>query len=450
MAQALPGPPSHPRHGDVDRHARPPALMLTASQRGQYERACAFVTPEGLAETTAFLVDIPSPTGEEGPLARAVVERLRGQGIDASEQRLDERQSNAVARIAGSGGKPSLLLYAPTDTVTSNSAEEDLPWAGPELLPEMRAQAHIADGFVSGLGAQNPKGHGACAMVALHAIRQADVPLAGDLLLGLGAGGMPTNARPGMREDSGHGVGCAYMLDHGQRPDYAIIAKSGWAVSWEEVGLAWYEVTVGGGHTYVGSRHLLPYSNAIANAAKVVEALESWFPLWAEEHRSGLVAPQGVVSFIQAGWERMPAFTPAQCRLRFDLRLSPRTPVEEADAAVTAQLEAIGARHGLDLVWRRLVVIPGSHTPPDNPIIRTCIEAWEYLEGRPHTAVPGLSGATDANILRGHGVPTARIGLPKANIPGIDFQRGMNTVSVDDMVRLTHHLLYAAVATCCA
>src|SRR3546814_8057922 len=96
------------------------------------------------------------------------------------------------------------------------------------------------------------------------------------------------------------------MLRQGPKPDYAVIAKSGWSVSCDEVVLAWYEVNVAGAHSYVGSRHLLPYSNAIANAGKVVADLEEWFPIWTETHRSGLVAPQGVVSFIESGWRRMP------------------------------------------------------------------------------------------------------------------------------------------------
>src|SRR3546814_21194230 len=73
--------------------------------------------------------------------------------IDAQEQALDARQSNAFAILRGTGARASLMLYAPTDTVTSNSADEDTPWAAAELLPEMRAEAVVADGLISGLGA---------------------------------------------------------------------------------------------------------------------------------------------------------------------------------------------------------------------------------------------------------------------------------------------------------
>lgn len=405
--------------------------------------------PDEIAKTAAFLVDIPSPTGQEGALARAVVSRLGRQGICAREQELDDKQSNAWAVLRGKKTQPSLLLYSPVDTVTSDDADEDLPWAGPTMLPEMQARSQVRDGHVFGLGAQNPKGHAACVISAFEAIAMSGVQLEGDLMLGLGAGGMPTNARPSMRPDSGHGVGCSHMIEAGERPDYAVIAKSGWAVSWEEVGLAWYEVQVRGTHTYVGSRHLLPYVNAIGKAAKVIVELEDWFPEWSDHHRSGLVAPQGVVSFIQSGWERMPAFTAALCRFRFDLRVSPRTTAEEVDFAVSKKLRELAAKHLVDLDWSQLVFIPGTTTSPESPIVKVAVEGWEHLEGKSHTPIYGMSGATDANILRLAGIPTARIGLPKANLPGIDFQAGMNTVSVNDMVRLAKHLIYAAVATCC-
>ena len=410
--------------------------------------ATALATPERLADTLRLLVDTPSPTGDEGPLARSIVARLGKAGIRAEEQALDARQSNALATLPGTGGGPSLLLYSPIDTVTSNDEAEDLPWANARMRRDMRAKSWVEGDILYGLGAQNPKGHAACVLAAGEALRSSGAQLAGDLHLGFGAGGMPTNARPTARKDSGHGVGCARMLRERVMPDMAVIAKSGWSVSWEEVGLAWFLIRVFGTHTYVGSRHLLPYRNAIADAARLVERLEAWFPDWAERHRSGLVAPQGVVSHIEAGWSRMPAFTPAECRLQIDLRVSPRSSKGEVESQFGEFMEQAKRELALDCCWRNTVFIPGTHTPPGHPIMQTCIRAWEALQGEAHQAVAGLSGATDANILRMAGVPTARIGLPKANLPDIDFQLGMNAASLTDMKRLTDCLIRVAVEIC--
>jgi succinyl-diaminopimelate desuccinylase len=422
--------------------------MLDSSLERACARAFERVRQDRLAEALARIIDIPSPTGEEGPLAREIVSLLRQCGVAAKEQVVQGAQSNAVGVLRGTGNGHSLLLYSPIDTVTSNDSSEDLPWAGQTLRRDMTARSWREGDTVFGLGAQNPKAHAACILVAAEALAATEAPLRGDLLVGFGAGGMPTDSRPGQPPDTGHGVGCAHMLRSTPRPDYAIIAKTGWFVSWEEVGLAWYEVRVRGTHTYVGSRHLLPYVNAIRQAARVVERLEAWFPTWAEAHRDGLVAPQGVVSFIEAGTERTAAFTPAECRVRFDLRLSPRTAPEAADQAVERLLRELATDFEIDLTWRRLVAIPGTTTSPDNWIIRSSIESWEALSGMSHEPILGLSGATDANILRRHGIPTARVGLPKAPIAGLDFQLGMNAAHLAHMEQLTKFLIRTALITC--
>jgi len=95
--------------------------------------------------------------------------------------------------------------------------------------------------------------------------------------------------------------------------------------------------------------------------------------------------------------------------------------------------------------------IPGTSTPPDNWVVQTCIRSWEIIEGKSHEPLLKTSGATDANILRNRGVPTARIGMPKAiDDQGIevDFAMGMNASDVRHMNRLTRLLVHSAVATC--
>ncbi|MFD3925415.1 M20 family metallopeptidase [Streptomyces sp. NPDC058614] len=410
------------------------------------------VTGDRLRELITGLVDIPSPTGDEGPLATHIADTLKAAGCRSAVQPLDDRQANAWARLDGDGTGPDLMLYAPIDTLTVGEESEDLPWIGPELRDDMRPRATVYDDLVVGLGASNPKGHAACVMMAAEAIALAGIPLTGDLVVAFGAGGMPTNARPGSRRNTGQGVGCSFLLEQGLWTDYAVIAKPGWTVSWDEVGLVWFEVTVRGTHTYVGSRHRLPYDNAIARAGEVTRYLEEWFVQYAERHTIGTVAPQGIVSSVRGGWPRMAAVTPAACTLMVDLRIGPDTTPMHAKREFTAALDAIRDKlPGLDVTAEMVLAIPGTRTPPDNWINRSATAAWEAFEGRAHEAIRGNSGATDANILRGRGIPTVRVGMPKvseAETPfDIDFARGMNTVSVRAMERLTRHLIRTAVDT---
>ncbi|GAB2898398.1 M20 family metallopeptidase [Streptomyces mayteni] len=425
---------------------------LDDRRRAWVADAWRHVTADRLRELIVGLVDVPSPTGDEAPLAEHIAATLAAGGLRAVTQPLDDRQANAWARLEGDGTGPDLMLYAPIDTLTVGEENEDLPWIGPELREDMRPRATVVDDdLVTGLGASNPKGHAACVMMAAEAIARAGVPLTGDLVAAFGAGGMPTNARPGgARRNTGQGVGCSFLLEQGVWTDYAVIAKPGWTVSWEEVGLVWFEVTVRGTHTYVGSRHRLPYANAVAGAGEVAGFLEEWFVDYAARHTAGTVAPQGVVSSVRGGWPRLGAVTPAACTLLVDLRIGPDTSPMAAKREFAAALAALRAgRPGLDVTAELVLAVPGTRTGRDSWIFRSAVAGWEGLEGRPHEVVLGNSGATDANILRGRGIPTVRVGMPKVSAAPfeIDFARGMNTVSVPAMAKLTRHLVRTAVDT---
>lgn len=416
------------------------------------DAAWSRITPDRLRELVVGLVDIPSPTGDERPLAEWVTGQMADAGLDARLQPLDDRQANAVARRAGTGGGESVLLYAPLDTLTVGDPAEDVPWIGPELRGDMVPSARVVGDHVLGLGASNPKGHAAAVVMAAEAITAAGLQLPGDLMVGLGAGGMPTNGRIGPdsgRHDTGQGAGCSFMVEQGVWADHAVIAKPGWGVSWEEVGLCWFEIEVHGTFTYVGSRHRMPYRNAIDAAGTVVHELEEWFPVYAAAHTDGLVAPQGIVSAIEAGWPRMSSVTPAVCRIYVDLRTSPRSTLSEVQRELGAAIDTIRARHDdLEITWRTRLTIPGTRTDPEAPVVRAAVAAWEELTGRPHEPIVANSGATDANILRQKGLPVARIGMdrigPDAPLP-LDFPAGMNVVDLREAARLARHLVHTVV-----
>jgi succinyl-diaminopimelate desuccinylase len=238
------------------------------------------------------------------------------------------------------------------------------------------------------------------------------------------------------------------MLEHGVEPDYAVIAKPGGAVAHEEVGLCWYKLTVRGGFSYAG---IPPRSvrNALVDAATIVGRLHAWFLTYTARNTSGLVAPLGTVSAIVGGWPEKPAFLPDTCAIYVDLRLSPRTTPGEATRQLNEELSAIrAAEPGIAFDCEMIAAIPGTSTAADNWIVRSSIAAWEATYRRPHAVRTGTSGATDANILRAHGIPTARIGTPAlggdAPYAGV-FSMGV--MSVEAMMRLTVALIAIAIDT---
>jgi acetylornithine deacetylase/succinyl-diaminopimelate desuccinylase-like protein len=263
---------------------------------------------------------------------------------------------------------------------------------------------------------------------------------------------MPTNRRPALSKfNAGQGAGCAFMLEQGVRGDFAIIAKPGWSVAWEEVGLCWFKVIVRGDLNYTGVRHVVKGRNPIVHAAKLISRLEEWFSEYTKKNTSGLVAPQGSINAIQAGWTHKPAFVPAACYFYVDLRISPRvSPMEATQQFGDAIDRIVQAYPELAVEWEMILSIPGSFTEPNNWIVQSCMRAWEFVERKKHSPRTATSGATDANILRAAGIPTARLGMPRLAAPGGEPRSvfSMEKSSIAGMKQLTKCLVYAAVDTC--
>lgn len=421
--------------------AAPPAHFSDELRR-DFARACAHVHEDELRRYACEAVGIPSLVGEESQLATYFVGLLSAGGLDASYQPFDVNRGNALARRRGDGSGPALLLYAPIDMHIAGNAVADGPWLELDGRPDLRPVPVVDGDFIIGLGAENPKGHAVCVAAAAIALARAGIALHGDVIVGLGGGGMPVQGS--------HGIGCAYMLEHGVEPDFAVIAKPGGAVAHEEVGLCWFKLTVHGRFNYAGIPPRTEARNAVADAATLVTRLQAWFPTYTARNTSGLVAPNGTVSAIAGGWPDKPAFLPDRCAVYVDLRISPRTPPAEAARQFGAALDAIrAAEPGIAFDCEMIAAVPGTTTPPENWIVRSSVTAWEATYGRPHVLRTGTSGATDANILRGHGIPTARIGMPALG-PDAPFAGAfsMGVVSAQAMVKLTLALIAIAIDTC--
>lgn len=430
---------------------RATSTPLEAERRELVERACDQIDPERLAELCLEMTAIPSPTGEELAVADHLAKRLRSAGVEGEVQRLDDRQANAIGRLRGSGAGPELLVYAPIDTAFAGDSREDAPWLGERPRPDFALPPRREGTKVIGLGAENPKAFATCAVAAAEALARAGAGAAmeGDLVVALASGSMPIGGRPGSdRRNLGFGSGITHLLERGVAPDFAIVLKPGYAVVHEEVGLAWFRVTVRGSVGYTGARHKGPYRNAIVDAATVVTMLEAWFAEYTKDNTSGQVAPQGAVNAIAAGHADRGAFNPAACELSVDLRVGPRTSLRQAAGQLELALDRIrAAAPGLEVTAEMTAGLPGTHTPPDNWIVGSLIRAWEDREQRPHQAKGGGSGATDGAVLRGHGIPTARIGLPPPSTPSPYPGFSMGVADTGSMRRLTEVLVAAIVDT---
>jgi acetylornithine deacetylase/succinyl-diaminopimelate desuccinylase-like protein len=129
------------------------------------------------AEVTDLLqrlirLDTVNPPGNETVAAELLREYLAGNGVESKLYAKTPERANLVARIAGRGDGPTLLLLSHTDTVLADAAEWQLdPWSG-----------ELRNGEVWGRGALDMKGQVAANAVAIASLAREGFEPGGDLI----------------------------------------------------------------------------------------------------------------------------------------------------------------------------------------------------------------------------------------------------------------------------
>jgi acetylornithine deacetylase/succinyl-diaminopimelate desuccinylase-like protein len=423
----------------------------TEEQQRWYEQACARLNPDRLRELLFRLTDIHSPTGATRSASEFMCDYISDFGVRADYMPINDISGNLLARRPGSGGGAKLLLYAPIDTHLEGD-ESDYPWAGPRQTIDMKPSAALNGDWVYGLGSSNPKAMVCTLAEIANALVDADVPLAGDLLLGFADGGMPVNIPE--RDNAGMSHGVEHLINRGMAPDYCIIMKPWNWVYHEEPGMGWFKVTVRGTLGYAGVTRETPgFRSSIVPAARVILALEEWLPKYTERNTSGVVRPDGWISALRSGWPNRPAFPSAATEIYFDVRINPRTTPAEVCAQVDEFLLSLCAEDpSLDMSWEMYGSTPGGTTDEQNWIIRSVKRGWEDVEGRPYPPTPDLlGGQTDGAALRRMGIPTARVGWPwpadgspEEVAEGLG---GMGATYVPDLMPCARKIIYAVIDT---
>ncbi len=425
------------------------AAPTATDERSLIFAARAGLSPRTLGDLCYDLTSIASPSGEELTLAEFLAKRLAAVGASVRVSRFGVSGASVVARIGSAGDGPRLWVYAPIDTAFSGNNEEDQPWLGTAPRADFALPPSRDSGKVIGLGAENPKGFAAAAIAAFEAVARQQQHLRGEIVLTLCGGSMPVSWRPRVGSGIGHGAGVSQLIAEEPRPDFAIVLKPGYAVSHEEVGYAWFRVTVRGAINYTGIRHKGPYRNPVIAAARVVDSLEMWLSEFAASNTAGLVAPQGSINAIRAGSPDRTAFVPATAEIDIDMRVAPDSNPDEVQSQLEKALERVRETEPeLDYSVARLVALPGTRTDPESWIVKSLVRAWEEREsGKTHEPLKNASGASDAAILRSAGIPTARIGLPMPATPSPFTGFSMGVADEESMCRLALLLVQPYVET---
>ncbi|MDR0360470.1 MAG: peptidase dimerization domain-containing protein [bacterium] len=399
------------------------AVALLAEQR------------EELAELVLRLGNVFAPVGQEEDVAREIATWYRANGIGCEVVPLVQGRANVVARLAGRGGGPSLLFNAHLDTEVSGPLFDALmSCPDPNRLGAWREGDRIF-----GHTAINDRHGHALFMMAASAIKAAGVGLRGDLILTSVAGETgqaPVDEFGGLGYE-GKGFGSSYLVEHGQRAAYALVAETtGFAPCWYHCGAAYYKVTLRGHNIYTPRlRRDGPGGtpNAIVKAAAVVQAIESWAAAYTASRTGatpcGQVRPNAQVGAIRGGLPWRPNRSSPYCALYVDVRLRPGDDLAGITASLREAVTGAEPEAQLDV----FMVKDGALGQGVEPLVTAVRDAHRTVRGAaaPQTAEPAVvSMWRDTNVFNRAGIPAIDFGpgRGKADIQGRGY------LDLDDLV----------------
>jgi succinyl-diaminopimelate desuccinylase len=349
-----------------------------------FERAIRFA---------AELIRIPSLPGEEGAVARRIVEELRALGFDGVRT---DRAGNVIGRIAGVGGAPAVMLSSHMDVVDAGDAEawEHDPYAG-----------IVADGCLHGRGAMDLKGPLAIQVYA--AARFVEERPAGDLLMVFS-----------VYEEKG-GWGMMHLMDSaGLRPGAVILAEAtGCDLCTGHRGHAELAVEIHG----LASHASAPDRGRNPNLV-LPHVLLALHELSRAQPEDPVLGRATLTPTVVECWPKSGNVIPDRVRVTLDMRVLPgwdeQAALEEIRALLAARVPAV---EGI-----RVEVLPGRATfrgwtgwaeessnftpgflmPDDHPVVRAAAGALREAMGNTPVMRPWSFGTDGGHSCGTHGIPT--------------------------------------------
>lgn len=356
-------------------------------------------------------------SGEAG-MAAYVARCSEGLGLDVRVSAAAPGRPNVLARRAGAGGGPTLLLNAHADTVGVAGM------VAPPFRPSVR------DGRLYGRGALDMKAGLAAILAALELLP----PLAGDLLVGVTA------------DEEYASIGTEALLRDlvaaGTRVDGVLLPEpTDLSLHAAHKGFVWIEVEVHG-HAAHGGRADLGV-DAIAHLAPLLAAIRD-FPEGLPDDAGPRLSPPhpllGPASVHASGIDGGGGWStyPDRCVLRIERRTLPG----ETAAAVLAEWRAVCARLPVPAEARLVFSREPFSVSCDLPVIQAVQAAAAELTGAP-LPVAGRNGWIDAALFGAAGIPTAVFGPSGAGMHGAE--EWVDLASLE----LTARLLAAAAERFC-
>ena len=370
------------------------------------EKILSAVDEKSLVAMCCEMVNIPSPTGKEGPMADYMRASWQAMDLELSWQEIEDGRANVIARWEGRGNGRSLMFNGHMDT--SNTGAEDF-LAGIGYKPK----AVVKDGMIYGLGIYNMKGALACYTHAVKALQSSGVRLEGDLILAAVSGEIEKSQWRDFsgREYRGYGVGTHYLVNHGVLPDMCILGEpTDMQVVLEHYGSLWVRIAVSGIYVHTAFAAGRAEEHSIRRLAQVLEAVFEWIPRWEEKTRYRGHPGMANLGCIRGGHPWRASRTPERAELFMDLRVPPSMSLQEARREAKSLFLELKDRYpAYGLEFETYVSVPGATISSEHPMVEAIERNHRRLLGKPPVRNV-VSWCSDASVLTRYGIATVNYG----------------------------------------
>ena len=398
-----------------------------------------------LVDLVVQLVNVPSPTGFEGDMARQFHAVLQGAGFRSSLQPIGDERYNAIGLWEGAGGGKTLMFNGHLDTSF-----------GPEQAHRglgYRCEGNVVDDeWIYGMGTFNMKSALATYTLACESIRAAGIEIAGNVVIAGVAGEIekaPVNEFEG-RMYQGYGPGTKYAITHGAVADYCILGEpTNMMVIPRHCGTSWFKITVPGMLIHTAWSEY--QQNSVSNSSLILDALNDWIPGYMKRNEFGGTQPKVNIAAIEGGWPWRGARTPEACSIYMDVRTPPDVLPIEVYREVRELIRGLEKEHAslegttVDIY----VSAPGTSIPDDHELIQMIVAAHTEQLGKP----PEFGNEiwySDAAHMNRYGIVTVNYGSAgriRSGGGGFDTHQG-EAVHIGDMLDIIK-VYIECILTCC-
>ena len=397
------------------------------------ERVLASIDREEIISFMRALIQARSdyPPGDTRRMAQLCKEKLEAYGIEAEivvppdtvvspkNDGVDNcTKPSVIGKIQGEPG-PTLLLNAHIDTVPAGDLSQ---WKYDPF------EGVVEDGMIYGRGAGDDKGSVLAQIMAACALKKANIPLKGTLLI-----------NPVADEEAHSWRGARWLRDSGiLKPDLAIIGEqTDNEVAVGERSICFYNVKIQG----KAAHGAMPWAgnNATIHMSRfIMEVNEKLVPELQANKPPYLPATTQATTRIKGG--SLTNIIPEECVLGIDCRMTPNITKEHVKKRLEELLEELSRDAKQPFEWSVEITNNdiGVYTDAGHPLVQTLLGALKEVRGK-EAEPTGYYQHSDGSRFAKLGIPIAIFG------PG-DPRLGHSPnecVSIDQLMEATRTLAVA-------